>query len=129
MRVRPISFLSAICVVTLFLIAPSHRGNAELPQSTQEGRTTAPMDMADATKRIAQLAEGSEYNAAIELAGQLDGRVIFRAFGQLSDPFGRVRHIHRGCRSALLRRLRQLRVSAMAWCDQEKRHNTDCAQE
>ena len=30
MRVRPISFLSAICVVTLFLIAPSHRGNAEL---------------------------------------------------------------------------------------------------
>jgi len=71
MRVRPISFLSAICVVTLFLIAPSHRGNAELPQSTQEGRTTAPMDMADATKRIAQLAEGSEYNAAIELAGQL----------------------------------------------------------
>jgi tetratricopeptide (TPR) repeat protein len=72
MRVWPISFLSAISVVALFLVAPSHRGNAEeLPQSRQEGPSTAPIDMADATKRIAQLAQGSEYNAAIELAAQL----------------------------------------------------------
>jgi len=71
MRVRPISFLSAISVAALFLVAPSHRGNAELPQSTQAGPSTAPMDLADATKRIAQLAEDAEYKAAIELAGQL----------------------------------------------------------
>src|SRR5260370_38739526 len=72
MRVRPISFLSAISVVALFLVAPSHHGNAvELPQSTQAAPSTVPMDMADATKRIAQLAEGSEYNAAIALAGQM----------------------------------------------------------
>ncbi len=32
-----------------------------------------------------------------QLACQCDGRVIFRAFGQLRDPFGRVRHIHRDC--------------------------------
>jgi tetratricopeptide (TPR) repeat protein len=71
MRVRPISFLSAISVVALFLVAPGHRGNAEeLPQS-QKGPSTAPMDMADATKRIAELAQDSEYKPAIELAGQL----------------------------------------------------------
>ncbi len=72
MRVRPISFLSAISVVALVLVASSHRGNAEeLPQSTQQGPSTAPIDMADATRRIAELAQGSEYKPAIELAGQL----------------------------------------------------------
>jgi CHAT domain-containing protein len=72
MRVRPISFLSALGVVALVLVASSHRGNAEqLPQSTQAGPSTAPMDMADATRRIAELAQGSEYKPAIELAGQL----------------------------------------------------------
>jgi len=72
MRVRPISFLCAISVVALVLVASSHRGNAEeLPQSTQQGPSTAPMDMADATRRIAELAQGSEYKPAIELAGQL----------------------------------------------------------
>src|SRR5258708_56081 len=70
MRVRPISFLSAIGVVALFLVAPGHRGNAEeLPQSLK-GPGTAPMNMAEGTKGTAQLAEGPEYNAAIELAGQ-----------------------------------------------------------
>jgi CHAT domain-containing protein len=86
MRVRPISFLSAISVVALFLVAPSHRGNAEeLPQSTQAEPSTAPMDMADATKRIAQLADGSEYNAAIELAGQLAEAVKARLGAHHAD--------------------------------------------
>jgi CHAT domain-containing protein/tetratricopeptide (TPR) repeat protein len=72
MRVQPTSFMSAISVVALFLVAPSHRGNAEqLPQSTQEGPSTAPMDVADATKRIALLSQRSDYYAAVELAGQL----------------------------------------------------------
>jgi hypothetical protein len=85
MRVRPISFLSAISVVALFLIAPSHRGNAELAQSTQEGPSTAPIDMADTTKRIAQLAQGSDYNAAIELAGQLAEAVKARLGAHHAD--------------------------------------------
>jgi len=86
MRVRPISFLSAISVVALFLVAPSHRGNAEeSPQSTQEGPSTTPMDMADATKRIAELAQGSEYNAAIELAGQLAEAVKARLGAHHAD--------------------------------------------
>jgi CHAT domain-containing protein len=72
MRVRPISFLSAISVVALVLVAPGHRGKAEeLPQSAQQGPSTAPINMVDATRRIAQLAQGSEYNAAVELAAQL----------------------------------------------------------
>src|SRR6266478_5922675 len=86
MRVRPISFLSAISVVALFLVAPSHHGNAvELPQSTQAAPSTVPMDMADATKRIAQLAEGSEYNAAIALAGQLAEAVKARLGAHQAD--------------------------------------------
>src|SRR5262245_24271803 len=72
MRVRPISFLSAISIVALVLVAPCHRGYAEeLPQPAQPSPSTAPINMADATRRIAQLAQGSEYGAAVALAGQL----------------------------------------------------------
>src|SRR5882757_2715198 len=90
MRVWLISFLSAISVVTLFLIAPSHRGNAEeLPQSTPEGPSTAPMDVADAARRIAQLAHGSEYNAAIESAGQL-GEAVKARLGAHHADYARI---------------------------------------
>jgi CHAT domain-containing protein/tetratricopeptide (TPR) repeat protein len=90
MRVWLISFLSAISVVALFLIAPSHRGNAEeLPQSTPEGPSTAPMDVADAARRIAELAHGSEYNAAIESAGQL-GEAVKARLGAHHADYARI---------------------------------------
>jgi CHAT domain-containing protein len=90
MRVWPISFLSAISVVALFLVASSHRGNAkELPQSTQQGPSTAPIDMADATGRIAQLVHGSEYNTAIESAGQL-GEAVKARLGAHHADYARI---------------------------------------
>ena len=90
MRVWPISFLSAISVVALFLVASSHRGNAkELPQSTQQGPSTAPIDMADATGRIAQLVHGFEYNTAIESAGQL-GEAVKARLGAHHADYARI---------------------------------------
>jgi len=90
MRARLISFPSAITIVALLLIAPCHRGNAEeLPRSAVDGPSAAPMDLVDATRRIAQLAEGADYDAAIAQASQLATAMKARLGAHHAD-YGRI---------------------------------------
>src|ERR1700757_445000 len=71
-RMRPNLFPTVVSLLAVLLVAPiSHGKTAQPPQSAHDSPPRVLTDLADTTTRIAQLAERSDYDAAIALADQL----------------------------------------------------------
>jgi CHAT domain-containing protein len=69
---RPNLFPTVVSLLAVLLVAPiSHGKTAQPPQSAHDSPPRVLTDLADTTTRIAQLAERSDYDAAIALADQL----------------------------------------------------------
>jgi CHAT domain-containing protein len=76
-------------LLACMLVGPLHHANAaEPPQAVHESPKADPTDLADTTRRIAQLAERSDYDAAIALADQLAEAMKARLGARQADYGG-----------------------------------------
>jgi tetratricopeptide (TPR) repeat protein len=83
-------FPTAFSLLACLLVAPhNYASAAEPPQAAHDSTKAEPTDLADTARRIAQLAERSDYDAAVALADQLAEAVKARLGARHAD-YGRV---------------------------------------
>src|SRR4029077_5057555 len=79
-------FSTIVSLLGVLLVAPAGYGKAaEPPQSTPDTSSTSLTDLVDTTTRIAQLAQRSDYDAAIALADQLAEAMMARLGAHHAD--------------------------------------------